>query len=167
VLLDADVIIDLHRLGIWDQIKKRNSIRISSIILRQEVYFYKDERGYQHPIDLLTDAGSKFQELSIDARAMPEFVAHFDRSIREMLHLGEIEALCLLQGNRDLLFCTSDKMAIKVIALMGSSEQGISFERLLKTSGITKRLENKHSESYFKRYLKEGSIMRIQGAIKL
>ncbi len=50
---------------------------------------------------------------------------------------------------------------------MGSSSQGISFEGLLKKSGITKKLENKHTNAYFKRYLGEGSIIRIQsGKIK-
>ena len=58
-------------------------------------------------------------------------------------------------------------MAIKVIAIIGSSSQGISFEELLKTSGITKKLEYKHTNEYFKKYLREGSIIRIQsGRIK-
>lgn len=37
-----------------------------------------------------------------------------------------------------------------------------SFEKLLKSSGITKNLEQKHTENYFKKYLDEGSILRIQ-----
>lgn len=163
VLLDADVVIDLHRLGIWEQILKRNKVKISSIILRQEAYFYEDEQGRPHNINLLKDAGVKFQELSIEANIMREFIRQFDRNIQEELHPGEIEALSLIQGDKGLLFCTSDKMAIKTIALMGSSSQGISFESLLKTSGLTKKLEHRHTEEYFKKHLRDGSIMRIQG----
>jgi len=167
VLLDADVIIDLHRFGIWEQIAKRNQVKISSIVLRQEAYFYEDEHGGQHKIDLLKNAGIKFQEVSIEATIMREFIKQFDRNIQEELHAGELEALCIIQNDKSLHFCTSDKVAIKAIALIGSGSQGISFEELLKTSGITKRLKYKHTNEYFKKYLEEGSIIRIQsGKIK-
>lgn len=167
LLLDADVIIDLHRLGIWEQIIKGNQVKISSIILRDEAYFYEDEHGKRHNFDLLKDAGIKFQEASIEAVAMRVFIEQFDRNIQEELHPGELEALSIIQNDKSLHFCTSDKMAIKVIAIIGSSSQGISFEELLKTSGITKKLEYKHTNEYFKKYLREGSIIRIQsGRIK-
>jgi len=45
---------------------------------------------------------------------------------------------------------------------LGKREQGISFEKLLKSSGITKKLEFKHTEKFLKKYLDEGSIIRIQ-----
>lgn len=97
ILLDADVIIDLHRLNVWNQVVKKNIIYISSIILRQEVHFFEDYNGVCHSI-----------------------------------------------------------------ALLGKKEQGISFEKLLKSSGLTKNLEFKHTEKCFRKYLDEGSIMRIQ-----
>lgn len=105
VLLDADVIIDLHRLGIWEQIVKRNQVKISSIILRQEVYFYEDEQGKRHNIDLLKDAGIKFQELSIEVTIMRDFIKQFDRNIQEELHPGELEALSIIQDDKGLCFC--------------------------------------------------------------
>jgi len=162
VLLDADVIIDLHRFGIWEQITKQNQINISSIILRQEAYFFEDEHGKRHNINLLRDTGIKFHEVSIDANSIREFLKQFDRNIQEELHPGELEALSIIQKDKSLYFCTSDKVAIRVIALIGSSSQGVSFEELLKKSGITKKLEYKHTNTYFKKYLGEGSIIRIQ-----
>lgn len=111
VLLDADVIIDLHQFGIWKNIVKKNKILISSIILRQEVYYYEDKSGIKHQIDLSTDIDDTIEEISVTA-----------------------EALSLFR----------------------------SFEMLLRTSGITKKLETKHTETYFKKYLDEGSILRIQ-----
>jgi hypothetical protein len=167
VLLDADVIIDLHRFGVWEQIIKKNRIIIPSTILRQEVYFFEDDHGRRHNIDLLKDAGIKFQEVSIEATTIREFIKQFERNIQEELHPGELEALSIIQNEKDYRFCTSDKVAIKALALVGSSTQGISYEELLKTSGLTKKLERKHTDTYFKNYLREGSIMRIQsGKIK-
>lgn len=43
VLLDADIIIDLHKFGIWEHIVKRNEILIPSTVLRREVYYYEDD----------------------------------------------------------------------------------------------------------------------------
>jgi hypothetical protein len=168
VLLDADVIIDLHRFNVWNQIISKNKIYISSIILRQEVYYYEDCYGLKHNIELIKDAGHKFTEISVSVEELKEFSKQFDRVFEEELHSGEKEALKILQDNKNILFCTCDKAAIKAIALLGKREQGISFERLLKSSGINKKLEPKHAEKFFRKYLDEGSIMRIQkiGIIK-
>lgn len=162
VLLDADVVIDLHRFNIWNQIVSKHKIYISSTILRSEVYFYEDNQRVKHSIDLLKNVESKFSEISISADELQEFLFQFDPVFKAEIHIGEIEALKILQDNKDFLFCTTDKVAIKAIALLGKGEQGISFEKLLKSSGINKSLEFKHTEKYFKKYLREGSIMRIQ-----
>ena len=82
--------------------------------------------------------------------------------IEEELDPGETEALKILNDRDDCFFCTCDKAAIKVISLLGKRDQGLSFEELLKSSGITKKLEKKHTEQYFRKYLDEGSILRIQ-----
>ena len=162
VLLDADVIIDLHRFNIWNNIVSKNKVYISSIILRREVYFYKDVNDVKHRIELLKNVASKFLEISISSEELKEFLQKFDPVFEGELDEGETEALKIIHDNSNFLFCTCDKAAIKAIALVGRSKQGISFERLLKFSGITKNLEPKHTEKCFKRYLKEGSIMRIQ-----
>lgn len=71
--------------------------------------------------------------------------------------------MVLLQKQKDLLLCTCDYAAIKALALLDLIDRGISFENLLKKSGITKKLEYKHTEKRYKKCLSEGSIMRIQG----
>jgi hypothetical protein len=55
-----------------------------------------------------------------------------------------------------------DHAVIKALALLDLSAQGISFEKLLRKSGINKKLEYKHTEKRFKKFLSEGNIMRIQ-----
>jgi len=81
---------------------------------------------------------------------------------KEELDPGETEALKILNDKNDCYFCTCDKVAIKVIALLGKKEFGLSFEKLLKICGLSVKIENKHTEKYFKKYLDEGSILRIQ-----
>jgi len=62
-LLDADVIIDLHRLNLWKSLTKNNKIHVSSIICR-EVYYYEETAGKRHVIDLSKEAGKSFVEIS-------------------------------------------------------------------------------------------------------
>ncbi|MEW6108516.1 MAG: hypothetical protein AB1632_05000 [Nitrospirota bacterium] len=161
LLLDADVIIDLHKLGLWKQVTKSHKVFVPSIILHKEVYYYEDESGH-HPIDLEKDIGATFSELSCSVRELMSFKERFDRVFQEELHDGEKEALVLLQKQEDLVLCTCDYAAIKALALLDLAEQGISFENLLKKSGMNKKLEYKHTEKRFKKYLTEGSIMRMQ-----
>jgi len=162
VLLDADVIIDLHKFGIWEQIITRNEILIPSTVLRREVYYYEDDFGFRHSIALIQELGKTFTEVSITVEELSSFKQKFERFIVEELDSGEMEALKIIYDRKDCYLSTCDKAAIKVIALLGKREQGLSFEKLLKSSGITKKLEKKHTEEYFKKYLDEGSILRIQ-----
>jgi len=162
LLLDADVIIDLHKLSVWKHVIKNHNIYIPSIILHKELYYYEDERGTPHPIDLIKEIGVTINELSCSAEELLSFKEQFDCVFQEELHDGEKEALILLKKQEDLLFCTCDHAAIKALALLDLSTQGISFENLLKKSGINKKLEFKHAQKRFKKYLDEGSIMKIQ-----
>jgi len=162
VLLDADVIIDLHRYKIWEHIVSKNKIIIPSTVLRREVYFYEDESGIKQSIDLISEVGESISEVSVSAKELNEFRNKFERFIEEELDPGEKEALKILNDRGDCKFCTCDKVAIKVTALLGKKEQGLSFENLLRKSGLTKRLEYRHTEKYFKKHLEEGSILHIQ-----
>lgn len=162
LLLDADVIIDLHKFGLWNQIAKNHKVNIPSIILRREVYFFESTDGNRYSIDLIKEAGITFNELSCSAEELFEFKDKFDRVFQEEIHDGEKEALILLKKQEEFLLCTCDHAAIKALALLDLSDQGISFESLLKKSGMNKKLEYKHTEKRFKKILSEGNIMRIQ-----
>ena len=162
VLLDADVIIDLHRLNLWERIVERNEVLIPSSVLRLEVYYFKDESGAKHSIDLIQEVGTTIIEVTVSVDEIQDFKQKFERFIQEELDLGETEALKILSDRDDCLFCTCDKAAIKAIAILGKREQGISFENLVTSSGITKKLEKKHMETKFKQLLDEGSLLRVQ-----
>ena len=59
VLLDADVIIELHKVGAWDGVLTAYNVEVSEIIARQEVQFYYDSTGkrvYTNPITFLRKA---------------------------------------------------------------------------------------------------------------
>ena len=87
----------------------------------------------------------------------------FDSVTDRDIHPGEREALALLHQGSNYVFCSSDRAAIEVIGLLGLSAKGLSFEKLLKSCGITKKLEPHQTETFFQTCLRTGSISRIQG----
>ena len=98
------------------------------------------------------------------AEELLSFSEQFDSAFQTEIHDGEKEALILHSKEERFRFCTCDKSAIKSLALLGLTDKGISFERMLKVTGLfSKNLEYKLTEDYFKRWIKEGSIMKIQG----
>ena len=163
LLLDSDVIIDLHKFEVWDQITKRHKIHIPSIILHKEVYYYRDQDDKKCPIDLEGQIGGSIHEISCKASELLEFSKQFDSVLQQEIHDGEKEALHLIQNNQEFLLCTCDRAAIITLALLDLSDRAISFEKLMRKSGINVNLEHKHTEEYFKHFLKKGSIMKIQG----
>lgn len=162
LLLDADVIIDLHKFGVWDEILSKHKIFISSIILRQEVYYYEDEQGNQHDIDMKKDMNKRFKVRPVNAQDLAGFAERFDAVLGPEIHHGEKEALHLLTNDEELGFCTCDRAAVIALGLLDLGERGVSFESLLKSCGITKKLSPKHTEKRFQQYLGEASIMKIQ-----
>jgi hypothetical protein len=89
----------------------------------------------------------------------------FDEELNMALHDGEVEAIAILYADQSdgLLFCTSDKVPIRVLAMLGLSDSGVSFEEVLKTSGLSKPLPHEYRTAYFDRYIVEGQTARIQG----
>ncbi len=75
VLLDASIVIEAHKIGVWENLIERVEIIVFSIVAHQEALFYSEkEKGIPGPINLkrLIDNG-KIQEIS----ATPEEIALF------------------------------------------------------------------------------------------
>jgi hypothetical protein len=160
VLLDADIIIDLHRLNLWNSLTRNNKIHVSSIICR-EAYYYEDPAGTRHMIDLSKEAGKNFIEISATIEQLFMITKEFEGLYEIDLHSGEKEALAILSTKKEMLFCTCDKAAMKALGFLGISHQGISFEKLLDRNGIKKKLELKHLERRFRQLTQEGVSIRL------
>ena len=79
VLLDADVIIDLHRFGIWKNILKKNKILIPSTVLRREVFYFIDGSGVKRYINLIDEAEKTYTEVSVTAEELMKFKRNFKK----------------------------------------------------------------------------------------
>lgn len=96
---------------------------------------------------------------------MSGFVGNFDNIFAQGLDPGELESLTLIEKGKaaDSLFCTSDAIAIKALAMVGRSDAGISMESILKKVGLQKRLSKQFTDNFFKTLIKEGQQNRLTG----
>lgn len=167
VLLDAMIIITAHQEGIWLPLTEAFEIVVPSIIARDEVFFYSEKkRGIPKEINLPDlAANGKITELAATVEELKSLSDLFDPVFLEGLHEGESEALALLLSGKseEAYFCSSDAKAIQALAMIGLSEQGISFEKLIKASGLSRPLPDHYSENFFKRNIKRGQENRITG----
>ena len=119
LLLDADVIIDLHKLELWAQVTKKHKVYIASTVLHNEAYYYEDDKG-QHPIEV-----TGIEELSATPQEIQQFCSKFNPAYLE-LHPGESESLSILINKSKLVFCTCDRAAVIASVLVGIIERLVS-----------------------------------------
>ena len=161
VLLDANIIIEAYHLGIWEKLIERVEISVSSIVAHTESLFYvrKDER-IPEAINLknLISEG-KITEYQASYEDLEELYSRFDRVFIEGIHEGEAECLALILKRRvkETLFCSADATAIQALAMLDRSDEGVSFEALLKKTGLSKKIRRHFSEKFFKLNLKKGA----------
>jgi len=160
ILLDADVIIYLLKIGKFESLLKNHTVYITETIV-YEVQYYENELGERIYVDLgdyhrknklrvINDASTlaiqQFSEQIAQKRFLPE------------IHEGEKSCIVLLTLNRDYKFCTGDAAALKVLGYLGLSEQAVSLEELL---GRVKNMEPQYLKKTLKKKLEEGEQLRI------
>ena len=170
LMIDADVIIHVHAAGLWELIKGAYELYVPSIVLHDEVKFYVDELGQQHPIDLEGQAESGLiTEVAATAEEMKLLEDRFTGDLVLGLHSGEREALALLlsgeyaQGR----LCTGDRLAIEAVAALGFSSRAVSLEETLQETGHSldrRLLTNTYLQrDNFKSAIKAGQQRRMTG----
>ncbi len=158
VILDANIVIYLHQLGIWPQVVDRCEIILGRTVAEQEVLFYEvdDER---HEIDLAKDiAESRVQVVDVLASEVVKFRSRFESLYMEGLHAGETESLVYLALNPQLetRVCSADKVVFRVLPHIGLSERGISLEELLAQIGLGRSLPYMYSRAFRDRWTRRG-----------
>ena len=167
-LLDADVIIDLMSLGLFDTLVDRHEIYVATSV-SNEVKSHK--KSYW---DDKSKVSISFREQYIENERIKELDATVSETEElvtsrmpplwvNTIHMGEIESLTILKKEEELIFCTCDAAAIRALPFLDASERGISLENLIAQSGLKKvKLDIKHTEEYFQNNLKIGKERWIE-----
>ena len=157
LLLDADVVIDLHTLGLFGKISRAYDICLTRDVFVEARYYKKD--GTKIDIDL--------KDVTIINNVDLESLRKVQREAKEArlgIDPGESTSIAyLIQTDEEITFCSCDQAAIKLISYMELEQKTISLEKALRSAGYHgKNLYPRHLEKTFKAAVKEGKTLRIQ-----
>lgn len=157
LLLDANVVIEISRHGLWDQIIARCDIHLARTVV-DEAHFFVDDKGDRQIIDLSAHIDSKaitvFELMPSD---LTDLRAKFGAGYFEKLDPGETESLAyLLRSGDDGLICSADKIVYRVLGNLHRSEQGVSLEEVLAQTGLGRKLAREFSREYREQWTQKG-----------
>ena len=161
-LLDADVIIDLLSLSLFDKLIKNHKVFAGSTVIGEVKSFKRSNERQSVDLRQKYIENGLIKELSASAEEIKKVLSKLPKNNRDAIHTGELESLAILVREDNLNFCSCDAAAIKTLPFLGLSDRGISVEKLLKLSGITpSSLKDRHTEEYFKNNLASGQQEKI------
>lgn len=159
-LLDADVVIKLLELGIFDRLVGSHEVHVTPTVVEELKYFYRDGEKVFVDIRQKYLANGQVKEPSASADEVKNILLRLPPLKRQVIHAGELESLAVLVRDTDLILCTFDSVAIRSLPFLGVDERAISAERLLQVSGLTlspaHKLDPRLSEVYFRNNLEQG-----------
>ena len=162
LLLDADVIIYLHEIGLWKAFIKRFEVFVSAAVAN-EVSFYPDNLGKHIPINLRNE---KIKILEMDAQKAYKIVySTIEKSAGPDIHIGEIESIALMKEKEfaNLIFCTGEGAAIIATCLLELKERIMSLEEAMVRGGMKRNIKRQFTRLRMKEWKKKGEINLIQG----
>lgn len=161
-ILDADVIIDLLGMDVFDKLAALHEIHAASAVIDEVKHYWQGE------IKVLVDFRNKYiqmglvEELSASADEISNVLSQLPPPKQDALDLGELESLAVLVRDHNLIFCSRDAAAIRAMPFLDVTERGISVESLLSKSGLQRRdLKDFHTDEYLKNNLSIGQKDKI------
>jgi len=162
LLLDAGVVIELFRLGLWDKVIELCDVHLSRVVAEKEVRYYRGHAADKQ-IDLSAYT-NKISVVDVDSAACGSFLAKFDPTYLERLDPGELESLvCLTSSQDQYLLCSGDKIVYRVLGRLGRAEQGISLEEILAGIGLGRPLRHEYEKAFREEWTRKGQQEGIMG----
>ncbi|MBM4310825.1 MAG: hypothetical protein FJ119_07755 [Deltaproteobacteria bacterium] len=167
ILFDANIIIELYKLGVWGHLISRVEVIVPATVARDEAFFYSNtEGGIPSPINLpeLIKTGA-IKEAIATVEEMAALENVFDTVFIKGLDAGEAEAIALLYSGSigEPKFCTADKAAIQALAMISRRDLCISMELILRDCGLQQNVDSQFKEAFLKQWLDKGSQNLITG----
>lgn len=156
LLLDADVVIDLHSLGLFDKMSSAYDLHVTRTVLKEADYYPKGNTKVPIKIDRKVTI---IEDISIESLGIVQKEA---QEARLVVDPGEATSIAyILQAKEEMPFCLCDKAAIKLMAFMDLDDKSVSVEQAFWRAGHRPRLLPRHREDSFKACVREGKVLRI------
>lgn len=165
LLLDANVVIELFRQGIWDEVVDRCDIHLARTV-QGEAHFYRDEHGDRQDFDLEPYVqDGRIAVFDMQASEAARFYAQFDPSYMARLDDGETASLAYLSKCSEACWiCSADSIVYRVLGNLNRAEQGISLEEVLQQVGLGRPLEPQFTRAHRERWSGRGWQEGIRGS---
>ena len=165
IIPDADVIIELHELNIWEDFISSYEVYIAQTVY-EEAYHYTINNDTTHklyPINF-DEAIDKRQINIISLNASQiNIIEEKLRTYNHHIDDGEKETLAIaLNEISNLTVCLKDKAAIKAAVFVGLKSRCVSVEKAISQIGFTKKLSGTSSNERFHEIVKAAEIEKIQ-----
>lgn len=161
-LLDADIIIDFLSHDLLDKLVKHHEIHAATSVIDEVRYFKRGGKKYSIAFREKYIQTGLIKECSATADDASILLGKLPRVFPFTLHPGEIESLAILIRETNLVFCTCDAASIRTLPFLDLTERGISAEKLLQQSGLSKPgLHDRHTEEYFRSNIATGRAQKI------
>lgn len=167
LLLDADVVINLYSLNLWNGVVKNYEVYVGSTVVRIEVTHYPDSKRQPIPLNLIPqiDNGT-IKEISASTQDL-KILTDKLRPSRIGLDPGELESIAVIAENKleSLKICVIDKSAIMALSYLDLDGKAISAEEVLINGGMLSRgKEPPHpdfSKKRFDYWVTQGKLILI------
>lgn len=164
LLLDANVVIELFRLGIWDKFISECDVHLARRVVEESMY-WEDDFDEEHAIDLTPfEKIGRITVHDVELSELKTFTDPFGLDILEKLDPGESESLSILcSSTEQFLISSSDKIAYRVLGALSRSDQGISLEEILQAVGLSKKLKQQFGKAFREEWSRRGFAEGFSG----
>jgi len=165
LIFDANIVIKLHELGLWQKVIAKCEAHLSSIVINNEVKYWHGEEQ-DKLIDLSDDVENKrLQVFDRTTGDFKKFRDSFGSTYSDRFDDGETESLIhLVESPQDYRISSADKIVYKVLGYLNRSDQGISLEEVLQAIGLGRSdLDWAYSKGFREKYTQEGQQDSVIG----
>jgi hypothetical protein len=163
LLLDANVVLELHRLKLWDAVADRCELVLAGTVVGESQFIEED--GERIEIDLTPDIkGGKVRIVQVDLKIAAAFRARFKKTFLERLDAGEQESLAhLAEVERDCLICSADAIVWRTLGALALRDHGRSLEEILSQIGLGRAVDEHFTKAFRERYTAQGFAEALRG----
>ncbi len=162
VLLDANVVIRIFELGIWEQITQRCEVLLAQAVI-DETQFFDTDSGRQYIEWEPWISSGSIRVASLPPQDTRQYCGRFSGEYYEKLDPGEAESLALLDRDERAQICSADKIVWRVLGNLNASDRGISLEEILDSIGLGRALPERFTKGFREKWCKIGSRERLMG----
>ena len=166
LIFDANVVFELHELGLWQVVLGDCEIFLSKLVAEKEVRYYKGDE-FDEIIDLSPAiAAGQLTIFEVLVSEVQKFRKRFDGEYLSKLDDGEAESLTHMFTGQpvDWLISSSDAIVFRILGNLNEGERGISLEEILiKLGRTTHGLKRQFTKKFREEYTAKGARERIYG----